>query len=43
VSEGELRTTFSHGWRVVEIVPAVFETNLELGDVRAWRATFLRI
>ena len=40
MGERELRETFSVGWRVHEIVAAVFETNLETGDVRAWRATF---
>lgn len=43
VTEAELRATFSHGWRVIEIVPAVFETNLEQGHARAWRATLLGI
>jgi SAM-dependent methyltransferase len=43
VSEDELRGTFSHGWRVVDVVPAAFETNLDQGDVRAWRATLLRV
>jgi SAM-dependent methyltransferase len=42
VSEAELRSTFSDGWHVQEIVGAVFETKLESGDVRAWRASMLR-
>ena len=42
VSEAELRTTFSVGWHVREIEATAFETNLEAGDVRAWRAVFLR-
>lgn len=43
VGDQELRETFAVGWRVHEIVPAVFETNLETGDVRAWRATVERV
>ncbi|MGZ8579841.1 MAG: class I SAM-dependent methyltransferase [Actinomycetota bacterium] len=42
VGEQELRATFSVDWTVHEIVEAVFETNLETGDVRAWRATLIR-
>jgi SAM-dependent methyltransferase len=42
VSEAELRSTFAHGWQVLEIVRAAFETNLERGDVLAWRASFAR-
>jgi SAM-dependent methyltransferase len=42
VTEAELRSTFSTGWKVLEIVPAVFETTLEAGDVRAWRASLSR-
>lgn len=42
VTEGELRATFRMGWRVREIVPAVFETNLDAARVRAWRAVFVR-
>jgi hypothetical protein len=43
VGDRELREAFAVGWRVHEIVPAVFETNLETGDVRAWRATVERV
>lgn len=42
VTEAELRSTFATGWQVLEIVPAVFETTLEAGDVRAWRASLSR-
>jgi SAM-dependent methyltransferase len=42
VTEEELRTTFSVGWEVREIVPAGFETNLDAGEVRAWRAVIVR-
>jgi SAM-dependent methyltransferase len=42
VSEAELQATFAAQWQVREIVPAAFETNLELGDVRGWRATIVR-
>lgn len=42
VSQRELRATFSTGWQVHEIVPVAFETNLESGEVRAWRATIGR-
>ncbi|MDH4111571.1 MAG: class I SAM-dependent methyltransferase [Actinomycetota bacterium] len=42
VSQAELRATFTVGWSVREIVPAAFETNLEAGDVRAWRAAIVR-
>lgn len=42
VSELELRATFAVGWHVQEIEAAAFETNLDTGDVRAWRAVFLR-
>lgn len=42
VTEAELRATFATGWRVLDIVPAVFETTLETGDVRAWRASVSR-
>ena len=42
VTEQELRTTFSVGWQVREIVPAAFETNREAGEARAWRAVFVR-
>jgi SAM-dependent methyltransferase len=42
VGAPELRATFSHGWDVEALEPSVFETNLETGDVRAWRATILR-
>jgi len=43
VTEDELVASFSVGWRVVEVVPAVFETNLEQGHARARRATLLRV
>jgi SAM-dependent methyltransferase len=42
VTEEELRSTFSVGWEVREIVPAGFETNLDAGEVRAWRAVIVR-
>ena len=42
VSEASLRSTFSAGWRVREIVATVFETTLEPGDVPAWRASIER-
>lgn len=42
VTEQELRVTFSVGWQIREIVPAAFETNLEAGQARAWRAVFVR-
>ena len=42
VTEAELRATFATGWRVLDIVPAVFETTLDAGDVRAWRASLSR-
>lgn len=42
VSEAELRATFARGWEAAAIVPAVFETNLDPGEVRAWLATFIR-
>jgi SAM-dependent methyltransferase len=42
VSEGELRATFTAGWQVREIAPAVFETNLDAGHAQAWRAVFER-
>jgi SAM-dependent methyltransferase len=42
VSQRELRATFASGWQVPEIVPTGFETNLESGEVRAWRATIGR-
>ncbi len=42
VGEEELREAFSVGWETREIVAAAFETNLETGDVRAWRATFAK-
>jgi len=42
VTEAELRATFDDGWLVSEIVPAVFETNRDDGDVQAWRATIRR-
>ncbi|HEY5905249.1 MAG: class I SAM-dependent methyltransferase [Actinomycetota bacterium] len=42
VGEEELREAFSAGWETREIVEAAFETNLETGDVRAWRATFAK-
>jgi SAM-dependent methyltransferase len=42
VGEAELLETFSSGWETREIVEAAFETNLETGDVRAWRATFAK-
>jgi SAM-dependent methyltransferase len=43
VSEAELKATFAHGWEAAAIVPAVFETNLETGEVQAWLATFIRV
>jgi cyclopropane fatty-acyl-phospholipid synthase-like methyltransferase len=42
VTEAEIRATFDDGWSVTEIVPALFETNRDEGDVRAWRATIRR-
>lgn len=42
VTEEELRSTFSVGWKVREIVPAGFETNLDAGEARAWRAVIVR-
>jgi SAM-dependent methyltransferase len=43
VSEADLLETFSAGWSVREVARAVFETNLESGDVRAWRAAIVRV
>jgi SAM-dependent methyltransferase len=43
VSEAELRATFASGWEAAALVPAVFETNLETGEVQAWLATFVRV
>ncbi len=42
VTEGELRATFTVGWRVREITPAAFETNLDAARALAWRAVFER-
>jgi cyclopropane fatty-acyl-phospholipid synthase-like methyltransferase len=42
VGESELRSTFSSGWEVLEIVPTIFETNLGSGHVQAWRASIAR-
>ena len=42
VTDAELRSTFSSGWIVREIVAAAFETTLEAGEVRAWRASVVR-
>ncbi|HEX7248099.1 MAG TPA: class I SAM-dependent methyltransferase [Actinomycetota bacterium] len=42
ITEGELRATFTVGWQVREIAPAVFETNLDTGHAQAWRAVFVR-
>ena len=42
VSEAELRGTFADPWLIRELVPSSFETNLELGEVRAWRAAIVR-
>jgi SAM-dependent methyltransferase len=43
VSEREIRSTFTDGWRVREIVPSIFETNFDEPDVQAWRASIYRI
>jgi SAM-dependent methyltransferase len=43
VTEEELRDTFIREWEVRTILPAVFETNFESGDVEAWRAWIDRI
>ncbi len=43
VSEQELRDTFTDGWRIREIVPAIFETNFDEPEVQAWRASIDRI
>jgi SAM-dependent methyltransferase len=43
VSETELRQTFSAGWDAREVVRSSFETNLDPGDVRAWRASIVRV
>ena len=43
VSEQELRDTFDDGWRVREVVPAIFETNFDEPEVLAWRASIDRV
>jgi cyclopropane fatty-acyl-phospholipid synthase-like methyltransferase len=43
VSESELRSTFSVGWRVRSIEPARFRTTMEAVTGRAWMGTFERV
>lgn len=43
VSELEIRSSFTQGWRVRDVDASVFETNLEAGGVEAWLATIDRV
>jgi hypothetical protein len=40
VTQAEIRSTFSDGWRVDDIQPSAFETNL--GPAHAWLASISR-
>jgi cyclopropane fatty-acyl-phospholipid synthase-like methyltransferase len=41
VTQAEIRSVFSDGWRVIEIQPSAFETNL--GRAHAWLASITRL
>jgi SAM-dependent methyltransferase len=43
ISEAEIHTTFVETWRVREIRPTAFQTNLDPPEIRAWRATIDRV
>ncbi len=43
VCEDEIRNAFKNGWRVLEIRPALFETNLEKPQVEAWACVIERV
>jgi SAM-dependent methyltransferase len=41
VTQAEIRTAFTDGWRVNSIHPSAFETNI--GDAQAWLASITRL
>lgn len=43
IRQEEIRVSFSDGWRVEEIQPALLEITIEPGSARAWLASILRI
>ena len=43
IQQEEIRVSFSDGWRVEEIQPALLEIAIEPGSARAWLASILRI
>lgn len=43
IQQDEIRASFSDGWRVEEIEPALIETTIDPGNVRAWLASIVRL
>ncbi len=43
VARDEIVQSFTAGWRIEAIEPVVFETNVDPGEVLAWRAEIRRI
>lgn len=43
VSQPEIRTTFSDGWRIAWIRPAVFESSIRPDGSRAWLSSITRV
>ena len=42
VSRDEVEASFKTGWRIETLEPVAFQTNMETGDVDAWRAEIVR-
>ena len=43
VTRAEIEQSFTDGWRIETIEPVVFETNLDPGEVLAWRSEISRV